>query len=81
LMPEGPGFQDMYAPTAWGQLQAYLKEQTQPYGTPIINARNWCSEKEFIDSHHLLPDGGAHFTTRLGYDVVLPFLRKPPLPR
>lgn len=81
LMPEGPGFQDMYAPTAWGQLQAYLKEQVRPYGTPIINCRNWCAENEFIDSHHLLPAGGAHFTTRLAYEVVLPFLRKAPYPR
>lgn len=81
LMPEGPGFQSLYAPSAWDQFLAYVREQARPYGTPIINARDWCREEELIDSHHLLPTGGAHFTTRLAFEGVLPLLRNPPLPR
>jgi hypothetical protein len=41
----------------------------------LINARAWINdEKAFLDSHHLMKDGGDRFTERLGHEGLAPLL-------
>jgi hypothetical protein len=42
------------------------------YGLPVIDAREWMGEEDFIDGHHLLPDGAAAFTRRFGAEALAP---------
>lgn len=76
LMPEGPTFRGWYPPETWAQIVHWLKENGREFGAPLINAQEWLGEKEFFDSHHLLPHGAALFTERLGQEGVLPLLKR-----
>ena len=41
---------------------------------PIIDARSWASEEDFIEGIHLTQSGGASFTKRLESEVLQPYL-------
>jgi hypothetical protein len=53
---------------------------TRKYGTPVINARDWLGEDDFLDSHHLLVEAAGKFTHRLAEEALLPLLRGTVLP-
>jgi hypothetical protein len=74
LMPEGSRFRQLYPPGAWEQTCTLLTT----YGLPIINAREWMADEDFLDGQHLLPDGATRFTQRLGREAILPLLRQQP---
>jgi hypothetical protein len=71
--PEGPLFQSWYAESTRTQLEALVGKLSREYRAPLIDGRSWVEEKDFIDSHHLLPSGAHVFTARLG-EEVLPLL-------
>jgi hypothetical protein len=73
-MPEARDFRGWYAPPKRAQLQAFLDRLAHEYSVRLIDAREWMSDENFSDGHHLLPDGAARFTARLGQDVLLPML-------
>jgi hypothetical protein len=75
LMPEGKDFRSLYPPRVWRRIQTFLARLSRQSGAPLINARRWNGEEDFQDSHHLLPEGAARFTARLGSDFLVPFLR------
>jgi hypothetical protein len=72
LMPEGPTFRSWYPPQAENILRGFLRKYQQKYKTPLIDARTWVPEEEFLDSHHLLAPGAARFTHRLGDEGLRP---------
>ncbi len=76
VMPEGPVFRSWYAPETWARIQHWLEQTSKEFDAPIVNAREWLGEESFIDSHHLMPDGAAVFTERLGRETILPALRR-----
>jgi hypothetical protein len=80
IMPEGPAFQALYAADAWPQVEAFLHESARIHGAAVINARGWCAEDDFLDSHHLLFHGADKFTRRLAEEALVPLLRGAPLP-
>jgi hypothetical protein len=76
LMPEGTEFRTyFYPPEAQVAINRYIADVSQAYETPVIDARTWVADEGFIDSHHLVPDGAARFTERLGREVLQPYLR------
>jgi hypothetical protein len=75
LMPEGTEFRQLYPPGAWTEIETFLNCLRREFAVPIIDARHWIRDDDFIDSHHLLPQGAAAFTERLVRDEVLPLLR------
>jgi len=75
LMPEGPYFRDAYPDQAWQQINPFVEQVCKEYQTPLINARCWMDEDSFFDSHHLIADGAARFTERLGREFIVPLLR------
>jgi hypothetical protein len=74
LMPEGPVLRACYPPETWQRVYASLEGLGRRFGCPLINAREWVSEEDFSDSHHLLPSGATLFTERLGRELLLPML-------
>lgn len=76
LMPEGPTFRSWYSADAWSRIQTYLDDLSRDYQTPVINARDWMAEEDFVDSHHQMARGAAAFTARLGQEFILPLLRQ-----
>jgi hypothetical protein len=72
IMPEGPTFRSWYDPDMRADTDRFLARLQGEYGVPVIDAREWVGEDDFIDSHHLLPDGAAKFTKRFGRDVLTP---------
>jgi hypothetical protein len=74
LMPEGPEFRRWYPPGIWEQIQAYLDGLSREWEVPIINAREWLAEDDFLDSHHMLVSGATRFSERLGREALRPLL-------
>jgi hypothetical protein len=69
VMPEGVEFQSWYSSGAWAQVESFLAEMNDS-GVPIINARNWVDDNDFMDSHHLFPSGAIVFSERLGREAL-----------
>jgi hypothetical protein len=65
LMPEGAIFRSWYPP----EVEARLQELLRSLNTPLIDARSWVAEEDFLDSHHLLKSGATLFSERLGKEL------------
>jgi hypothetical protein len=76
LMPEGPVFRSWYPPGAGRAVRDWLEAVGERLDVPLIDAREWMEEDDFVDSHHLLPEAAGRFTRRLGSEGVLPLLRR-----
>jgi hypothetical protein len=76
LMPEGPRFRSWYPPETWRKIEDWLEHLAGEEGVPLVNAREWIEEGDFLDSHHLLPHGADKFTARIGREYLLPLLRR-----
>jgi hypothetical protein len=76
LMPEGPIFQGWYASATTRTVERTLAWLRQDCGVTVLDLRRGLPESAFLDSHHLFPEGAAHFTRRLARH--LPPLLAPP---
>lgn len=74
LSPEGSTFRSWYPPEVRTRLDAYLRELSVTYGVPVIDARGWLDDADFIDSHHVLLGGSEKFTRRLATDGLQPLV-------
>jgi hypothetical protein len=81
VMPEGDAFRGWYTNAAWHAVNAYLDRLRRDYAVPVVDARIWVEEEDFLDSHHLLPEAAAAFSERLGRDVLLPWVAGQPVAR
>lgn len=73
-MPEGPVFRSWYSLSTQNQLADLYDDLRGSHGVPLVDASTWLdSEKHFIDSHHLTPDGAALFSRQLA-ERALPSL-------
>jgi hypothetical protein len=77
LMPEGPTFRSWYSPETLRDVQEWVTQLGRENAAPVIDARKWMAEDDFRESNHLLPDGAARFTDRLGRETIRPLLRRP----
>ncbi len=70
-MPEGPVFRGWYSPAVSGRVRGLLDDLHRRHGVRVIDAQRWVDDEEcFLDSHHLLPEGAAIFTRRLGEELT-----------
>jgi hypothetical protein len=74
VLPEATDFRSLYSPAAQARISRYLAHLSQEYGAPIVDARNWVPDHDFVDPHHLLVSGAITFTDRLNVEVVRPLL-------
>ncbi len=70
LTPEGEKFRQWYTPLSQHHLQNYLHELERKFHVPIINARDWNPENDFLDSHHLLQPGAKKFSLQLCKELI-----------
>jgi hypothetical protein len=75
-MPEGKAFRRLYPPEAWSQIESLTLALSREFEAPVINAREWMRDDDFSDAHHLLDEGAARFTDRLGREGVQPLLQE-----
>ena len=78
FMPEGPEFRSWYSAEVLQDVQAWVSRLSRENATPVINAREWLEEDDFLESNHLLSSGADKFTERLGRQYILPLLRRLP---
>jgi hypothetical protein len=75
LMPEGPLFRSWYTAQARRQTDEFIRQLSAEFHLPLLDARDWFSEEEFVDSHHLRGAGARAFTERLGRDSLTGWLK------
>jgi hypothetical protein len=66
LMPEGNEFAGWYSPGAREQIGVFVHS----FGVPVIDARNWVPDCEFVDSHHLITAGALRFTELIATEIA-----------
>jgi hypothetical protein len=81
LMPEPAAVRAWYPAQLNAVYTAYLAEVRDHYGVPVIDARTWSPDEDFVDAFHLLPEGARTFSERLGREVFRPLMEGRPLPR
>jgi hypothetical protein len=74
LMPESSAFRSWYSQRALTTLSQYLDRICGEYHVPLIDARTWVADDDFIDGHHVLQSGALAFTSRLGREVLQPLV-------
>jgi hypothetical protein len=74
LMPEARDFRRWYPPAVEARINAYLAELGHTYEVPLVDARSWAVDADFLDGHHLLAGGARKFTQRFGQTALGPFL-------
>lgn len=74
LAPESHEFRSWYSPDAEEKIQTFCARLVRNYGVAIIDARDWLPDEEFLDGHHVLPQGADTFTRRLEREVLQPLV-------
>jgi hypothetical protein len=73
-MPEHSALRGWYPPAARTALHAWLGRLRDDYRLPVIDARTWAADGDFVDFCHLLPRGARPFSERFGREVFGPLL-------
>ena len=74
ILPEHSALRGWYPPSTRASLTAYLLRLGATYHAPVIDARTWCGDEEFVDYCHLQPVGARSFSERFGREVYRPLL-------
>lgn len=70
LTPEAGEFQRWYSPDGRRQVDRFCGHFRDQYDLKLIDARDWLTDDQFGDSHHMLASGARVFTRRLGERVL-----------
>ncbi|HSQ55926.1 MAG TPA: hypothetical protein VLM40_09270, partial [Gemmata sp.] len=70
LMPESSAFRGLYSAKSRARFDRWIRELSLDSGCPLIDARDWVPDGDFVDGHHLLPGGAALFTDRLVDEIA-----------
>jgi hypothetical protein len=70
FMPESAEFRGWYPPEVREYAGGYLEHLSGVYDVPLIDARDWVPDDDFIDGYHLRPHGASIFSLRLGREVL-----------
>ncbi len=74
LTPESSEFSSWYPDATRQTVDEYCAALRQDYGVPVIDARTWIADRDFLDGHHALPRGVRVFTRRLNREVLQPLI-------
>ena len=72
IMPEGSEFRSWYPPDARRQVSEYLARLKREYIFDLHDLTSSMPDESFADSHHLLPEVVARFSTKFGLEVMGP---------
>jgi hypothetical protein len=70
IMPEGSEFRSWYPADSRRQVAEYLNRLQRDYGFDLHDLTTSMSDESFADSHHLLPEVVARFSTLFARDVI-----------
>jgi hypothetical protein len=70
LMPESARFRSWYQVGDWEHIDQFVGELAREFAAPVINAREWIADDDFIDGHHLRSSGAVKFTDCLGRELL-----------
>lgn len=65
LAPEATEFQSWFGTAGNARIRAFCETLSKESGVPWLNCRDWLSDAEFVDGHHVTPSGATRFTERL----------------
>jgi hypothetical protein len=68
-MPESSIFRSWYPPEGHAAALRFLAELHDEHGAEVIDANEWVEDQDFIDGHHVRPEGARVFTTRLAAEL------------
>jgi len=74
LMPEAPSYRRLYPAGAWDEVEGLVRTLGRRYGAPVINAREWMAEEDFLDTLHLVPSSATTFSERFAREALVPLL-------
>jgi len=81
LMMSEPSFvRAWYSPPLKAAFTGYVARLRDRYQIPVIDARAWNPDADFVDAFHLHPDGARAFSERFGREIFQPLLSGRPLP-
>jgi hypothetical protein len=72
IMPEGSEFRSWYPAAARRQVSDYLNRLQGEYAFNLHDLTNSMPDESFADSHHLLPEVVARFSTKFALEVMGP---------
>ena len=72
VLPEAATFQSLYPPGLADRIAAALAAVAQENGSCLVDARDWLTESDFYDGHHLFRRGAERFTRRLSDTAIRP---------
>ncbi|HWB11629.1 MAG TPA: hypothetical protein VG826_20530 [Pirellulales bacterium] len=72
LMPEGSEFRSWYPPDVRRQVEEYLGQLKREYAFDLYDLSSSMPDESFADSHHLLPEVVARFSTKFAIEVMAP---------
>ncbi len=72
-LPESSEFQSWYPPAVERAAREHLTKLVDEFRVPVINARNWMTEDQLADGHHLSRTGAGAFAARFGRAVSAAF--------
>jgi hypothetical protein len=75
--PESKEFQSWYPTSVWREIQGYALGLSRTFGVPLVDARDWLKDADFVDAHHVRLTGAKEFTRRLGREVLVPLVSRP----
>jgi hypothetical protein len=75
VTPESTMFRGWYAPAANDSLCAFHHSLAECYRVPVIDARSWIADEEFMDGHHVFGPAAERFTQRLAAEVFAPLIK------
>jgi hypothetical protein len=70
IMPEGSEFRDLYPAPVRPQVEEYLSRLKADYSFELHDFTTAMPDEAFADSHHLLPDAVARFSTMFAQEVI-----------
>jgi hypothetical protein len=79
LMPEHSECRHWYTPQTHVIVRAYLRQLSEKYACPILDARDWATDDSFADFCHLAPWGVPSFSRRFAEEALRPWLLGEPL--
>jgi hypothetical protein len=74
LAPEHSSLRDCYPPEVEARVLGYLRDLGRDCQVPLVNARDWVGDEDFLDMTHALPQAAAPLTRRFAREVLRPLL-------
>jgi hypothetical protein len=74
-VPESSHFRQDYSNDLLQRIEQWQARLGLETGVPIVHARDWLADDDFIDGLHMTPEGATHYSQRLESEVMQRILK------